>query len=365
MAFLLKLLFRRGRDEPQSNPSVEPNHEEKYMNFLERGKQATDKFSEDPPPGVPPALKIQDEKYNHACMKHGWVEFDFSNGLYMGDTARMFGDDFCLVHNISRVFVLDPDNHVVALVSPLRYMMYQAYRMYSKDPPDGNIFTFASRAAAPRWAMRAAANQIIAGRHCSMQQQGAHFTINGAEMNDSGETATVQPVFKRVPYTSISWVVVNKWFEQADRSHCVSYVVSDTGLTVDHNASKCLPLCVREDESDLIMAYLVEDIVCQDQRYADVPGYSRNTLALQFRGGWYAPKTENGFTRIQRAAVLHKDGTWNHTKAYSNNYSSNPSKDLWYIGGIYDVQCPPRCKFVGDHREFQGIIFESDGLENT
>ena len=177
-------------------------------------------------------------------------------GLDKGDTGAMFGDDFCLVHGITRMFVLDPDNHVVALVPPLRYMMYQAYLMYSVDPPMGNIITFANRAAAPRCAMRAAVKQILAGQNCSMQRQGTYFTISGVEMNELGENATAQPVFERVPYTSISWAVMDKWLEQA-HSHFVSYVVADTQLYVEHNPATCLPLCVREDESDLIIADLV------------------------------------------------------------------------------------------------------------
>ena len=356
-------MFKLPSFRNRPNQSIEQNEDEKFMNFLERGKQATSKFPGVLPLDVPPAVKIREEKYNHACMEHGWVEYDLGRGLDKGDTGAMFGDDFCLVHGITRVFVLDPDNHVVALVSPLRYMMYQAYLMYSADPPRGNIFTFANRAAAPRWAMRAAANQILAGQNCSMQRQGTFFTISGVEMKESGENATAQPVFERVPYTSISWAVMDKWLEQA-RSHFVSYVVTDTRLSVEHDTAKCLPLCVREDESDLSMADLVENIVDQDQRYTGVTGYSKDTLAFQFRGGWYAPKTENGLTRIQRAAVQFKDGTWDHTKAYSNKFIAKPSKDLWFIGGIEDAQCPPQCLFVGDHREFKGINFESGGLQN-
>ncbi len=374
MPFLQQLFGRRAGQRKDRKPHSTTNHiqpnrkaeqmnDERFMNVSERGKLAASKFPDVPPLDVPPAVKIREEKYNHACMEHGWVEFDLGRGLDKGDTGAMFGDDFCLVHGITRVFVLDPDNHVAALVSPLRYMMYQAYRMYSVNPPNGNIFTFANRAAAPRWAMRAAANQILAGQNCGMQRQGTHFTLTGVELNKSGNNATEQQVFERVPYTSISWAVMDKWLEQA-RSHFVSYVVADTRLSVEHDTAKCLPLCVREDESDLIMADLVENIVDQDQRYTEIPVYSKDTLAFQFRGGWYAPKTENGLTRIQRAAVQYKDGTWAHTKAYSNKFIANPSKDLWYIGGIHDVQCPAHSRFVGDHREFQGINFESGGLQN-
>ncbi len=122
----------------------------------------------------------------------------------------MFGDDFCLIHGITRVFVLDFDNHIVALVSQLPYMKYEPYLMNSEDSWKTNIFTFTNHAAAPRWAMLAGAKQILASRNCSMQREGNYFTISWVEMSELRVNATGQPIFERVPYTSVSWAVMDK-----------------------------------------------------------------------------------------------------------------------------------------------------------
>lgn len=75
-------------------------------------------------------------------MELGWVEYELGTGLKKGDTRAMYGDDFCLPHSITPVFELDVENSVVALVSPMCYMIYMAYNMYAMDKPERNIYNF-------------------------------------------------------------------------------------------------------------------------------------------------------------------------------------------------------------------------------
>lgn len=357
--------FQRQRRVASWDASQDP---QEYINFREPARAALsfERFPTAPPANVPEAVEIEATKLNHACMELGWIEYELGKGLKKGDTGAMYGDDFCLVHAITRVFVIDLDNHVVALVSPMRYMMYIAYTMYAKDEPKGNIFNFAERAAAPRWALRAAAKQILAGQEGSVREQGdGKLCISAVTMDKDGKCGMSQPVLPRVPISSMSWVVMDKWLQQA-RSHYVSFVVADTKLEVDHEKSKSLPLCVREDESDLIMAELVTGI--EDERYAECGSFSKDSEALQFRGGWYAPKTPYGLTRIQKRAFQGTDESWEAEKTgtYSNQAVAQPSSALWFIGGIDDFDENAKAKNVGSHMAaLNELDMSKGGLQNT
>lgn len=335
------------------------------MDIPSNRKSAPDYFPTEMPSHVSPAVEIDRKTLNHARLELGSIEYDFSKGLKKGDTGAMFGDAFCLVHGITRVFVLDPNNHVVALVTPMRYMMYMAHQMYATEKYEGNIFTFAQKARAPRWSMRAAAAQILEGQYGNITKEGALLTLSGVSMDDKGNPHKVQPVFQRVPFVNMSWYVMDRWLQQAN-SHSVSFVVADTNLSVHHDHNAVLPLCVRENESDLIMADVVTGI--EDQRYENCSSFDKETHAFQFRGGWYAPKTLSGLTRIQRVVYVDaKDGKWKYKDTYSSKFVDQPHDELWYIGGITNVDQEAQAINVGDHREFTGIDSStfSGGLQST
>lgn len=342
-------------------PSWDPSQDDAlYQNFLNdaRGKKCINYFPTSPPDVVPAPVEILPKTLNHASMELGWIEYDFGDGLEKGDTGAMYGDEFCLVHGITRVFVLDEPNHLIALVTPMRYMMYMAYNMYAKDEfkPQGNIFNFAKRIAAPRWALRAAANQILAGQGGSVQElANGYVSISGVTMDGNGKEGLPFEVFPQVKVETMSWIVMDKMLEEA-KSHNVSYVVADTRLMVEHDQTRSLPLCVREDESDLIMADLVE-------RYAGCDSHH----AFQFRAGWYAPKRQFGLTRMQKRAFRGEDGIWTHEEkgTFVNKREKNPSSALWFIGGLSDIDENAQAKNVGTHMDaLEKMDLKKGGLQN-
>lgn len=134
-----------------------------------------------------------------------------------------------------------------------------------------------------------------------------------------------------------------------------------------------LPLVIREDEADLIMAQPVYGLVCKDQRFEKSDLITEDTIALQFREGWYAPKV-NGVTRIMRIlkrsddpkAVEDEkgDGKWLVESAYSKRFVPKPSRDLWYIGGVNDVPRNALAKELGTHLELTvDLTAGSGGLQ--
>lgn len=354
-----------------SQESGLPDNDTFNEGVTEVGRNLLRHFPTEPPPSVPPVIKMSPQKANHVSMAHGAVQWDLGRRLEKGDTGAGFGDDFCMVHGITRVFVLDPQNHVIAMVSPMRYMMYQAFKMYAKSPVQSDIFQFLKRAAAPRWAMRAAANQILTGQTGCITRQGNTVSITGSYLKD-GQATLPEVVFERVPYDGISWIVMDKWLEEA-KSHQVSFVVAPTGLNSlpEFDRARTLPLVIREDEADMLMAQTVKNLTCRDQRFERCSNVDQFTLALQFREGWYAPKS-SGLTRIMRMlersedadAVADKSGEarWKVAAAYSREFDKTPSQDLWYIGGVDNVHADAMAKEIGTHLELT-LDFESGGFQ--
>ncbi len=197
--------FLFGKGKKQKNKHSASSHEQhnpKFdLNVDERGRAQLARFPSQAPDNVPPPITMPAVKINHASMDKGSVEWNLGQALEKGDVGAGFGDDFCMVHGITRVFVLDPLNHIVALVSPMRYLMYQAYKMYTKEDII-DIFRFLRHACAPRWAMRAPAQQILAGQSGGIQRHGGTVSIQGSRMRDGKHT--LPEVFSKTFRTAAS-----------------------------------------------------------------------------------------------------------------------------------------------------------------
>lgn len=337
------------------------------------GRAQLTQFPIIPPIGIPSIITMTPEKQNHVSMEFGYVEYDFSRGVRKGETASGYGDDFCQVHGITRVFVVDRANHIIAMCTPHRYMLYMANQMYASEPFPGNIFEFGGGVvASPRWAMRAAAWNILMGQGGQILKQGDSITVTASRMID-GVPKPPCVVATNIPYRGVSWVVMNKWMEQA-RSHNISIVEADTGLSQlngKFDKKKTLPLVIREDESDMFMGEPVTGLVVQDDRFRKLRelGVVRDdTKALQFRGGWYAPHDTSGVTRVMRilkadgeATLFAADGSgpWRKPeRAYSDKFVEPPSNELWVIGGVEDIHEHAEAVELGTHLEMTGIHLE-------
>lgn len=330
------------------------------------GRAGLSEFPAQPPEDILDPIPIDEERLNHASLVHGHVQHNFMAGVQKGETASGYGDDFCQVHGITRVFVVDPENHLIAMCTPYRYMMFMANRMYSRSKFDGNIFEFGGHVVAtPRWAMRAAAWQILKGQGGQIMRVGESVSISASRLDADGKAMHPQMVFRDVPYSGVSWIVMDKWFEDA-RSHKVSLVLADTGLSdiADFDRSKTLPLVIREDEADMFMGDPVRGLVTKDERFKALIEsnlVNQDTVALQFRAGWYAPYNPRGVTRIMRIlkqasqqgknTICAKDGSgfWVPEEAYSKNLVKPPGHGLWVIGGVDDLQAGALAKEIGTH----------------
>lgn len=333
------------------------------------------------PSSLPPPIAMPSAKQNHVSLDLGFIEYNLKRGVQKGETSSGYGDHFCQAHGITRVFVVDVANHLVAMVTPQRYMAFIANQTYL--PPThkfrGNIFQFGGAVVAtPRWAMRAAANNLLRGQQGEILKKGQFVTISASSLKD-GEALPAQVVLDAIPYSGVSWVVLDRWMEDA-RSHKVSIVNADTGLTElegKYDPSHTLPLVIREDESDMFMADPVRGLVVQDDRFCklrDTGEVDASTKALQFRAGWYAPWDRNGVTRIMRMLkfadaegdmALDGTGPWKRPeKAYSNDFIRPPEKDLWVIGGVEDVRQEACAKMMGTHLEMDVLLTKGSGGMN-
>lgn len=337
------------------------------------GRVQLNQFPILPPQDIPSVITMTPEKQNHVGMEYGFVEYDFSRGVRKGETASGYGDDFCQVHGITRVFVVDRANHIIAMCTPHRYMSYMANQMYASEPFPGNIFEFGGGVvASPRWAMRAAAWNILMGQGGQILKQGDTITVTASRMID-GVPKPPCVVATNIPYRGVSWVVMNKWMEQA-RSHNISIVEADTGLSrLDgtFDKTKTLPLVIREDETDMFMGEPVTGLVIQDDRFRklrELGVVREETKAIQFRGGWYAPYNPSGITRVMRilkadgeATLFAADGSgpWRKPeRAYSDNFVEPPSREFWVIGGVDDIHEHSEAIELGTHLEMTGIHLE-------
>lgn len=337
------------------------------------GRAQLTQFPAIPPVDIPNVITMTPEKHNHVSMEYGFVEYDFSRGVRKGETASGYGDDFCQVHGITRVFVVDRANHVIAMCSPHRYMSYMANHMYAREPFPGNIFEFGGGVvASPRWAMRAAAWNILMGQGGQILRQGDTITVTASSIVD-GNPKPPSVVATNIPYRGVSWVVINKWMEQA-RSHNISIVEADTGLSKlngKFDKTKTLPLVIREDETDMFMGEPVTGLVVQDDRFRKLRELNvvrEDTKAIQFRGGWYAPHNPSGITRVMRilkadesANLFAADGSgpWRRPeRAYSDKFVEPPTNELWVIGGVDDILEHAEAVELGTHLEMTDIHLE-------
>lgn len=245
----------------------------------------------------------------------------------------------------------------------------------------GNLFQFGGAAVAtPRWAMRAAAWNILKGQSGEILRSGDSVSITGSRMKD-GQPQPVQVLFDYVPYSGMSWVIMDKWMEDA-RSHKISIVAADTGLTElchKFESIRTLPLVLREDECDLVMADPVFGLVEQDDRFYKLRAtgqVNKNTKALQFRGGWYAPFNPSGVTCVMRLLKFHEnknapkaeDGTgpWKKPeRAYSDEFVRPPSKNLWLIGGVDNIDKSACARKLGTHLEMEVRLAQGSGGFNA
>lgn len=344
------------------------NYSEAYDNVDIAGHAVLGQFPAVPPPDCMDRLHMSPEKRNHVIMEYGAAQYDLRRGVRKGETASGYGDTFCQMHGITRVLVFDRNNFVIAMCSPMRYMAYMANRMYSEIPFQGHIFQFGgSVVATPRWAMRAAAWNILLGQGGNILRDGPNISVTASSMQPVAGSVPEPPkvVVQNVPYSGVSWVVMDKWMEDA-RMHKISLVETDTGLSQlsgTFDKSKTLPLVIREDEADMFMSEPVTGLVVQDDRFRSLVAngiVNNETKALQFRNGWYAPQHPSGVTRIMR--ILKLDETSNKyapKAAYSKEFVNPPSHDLWVIGGVDNIDDAAAAKDLGTHLNMEGIHLEA------
>ena len=341
--------------------------------ITEAGKASLRDFPDVPPAMLQPVIELSPKRRNHATMNYGFVQYNLKDGVQKGETANGYGDDFCQVHAITRVFVVDKANHLIAMCTPQRYMCYMANQTYVDERYrfKGNIFQFGGAVVAtPRWAMRGAAWNILRGQNGEITRIGDRLSITGSEMVD-GEGRAPDVLMRNVRYSGASWVLMDKWMEQA-RAHKISIVSADTGITDfcgRFDADKTLPLVIREDEADMLMADPVTGLTVEDDRFDGLRKAGKitaSTKALQFRGGWYAPYSESGITRIMRLLKFDEgegcqrgaDGTGPYRrpeKAYSDQFVFPATKTLWVIGGVEDNIEGAAAVDLGSHGEMEGV----------
>lgn len=347
------------------------------------GEAQLAQFPKVPPESVPPIISstLGDYNRNHASMEFGFVQYDFNKGVRKGETASGYGDGFCQVHGITRVWVVDRVNHLIAMCTPHRYMAFMANKMYLRPEArfKGNIFEFGGPVVAtPRWAMRAAAWQILLGQGGCVTKEGDTISISGACMKN-GIATPPEPLFKApIPFSGVSWIVMDTWLADA-RSHKVSIIAADTGLTRlrgKYDPGSTLPMVIREDEADMLMGDPVFGLAVEDDRFEPLRKtgeITQDTKALQFRAGWYAPYKPDGVTRIMRLLKLDEkdgrfiaaDGTgpWRKPeKAYSNRFVRPPTRELWAIGGVDNVHEKALAKNLGTHEEMDIHLGDGKGL---